>query len=109
MINVSNEFKNLIADDYINFLVNIDITLRNGEVLDTLDSSDIWQGGFKINDGVTQSGQFTVGSCIINKLTVILNNTYDKFSDYDFDGAEITAYLGLNLTHGSIERIHKCV
>ena len=36
MINVSNEFKNLIADDYRNFLVNLDITLRNGEVLDTL-------------------------------------------------------------------------
>lgn len=109
MINVSNEFKNLMAEDNRNFLVYLDIILRNGITLDTLDNSDVWQGGFKINDGVTQSGQFTVGSCIINKLTIILNNIYDKFSAYDFDGAVVTAYLGLELSDGKIEKIRKGV
>lgn len=107
MINVSNEFKNLIAMDNRNFLVRLDITLRDGTVLNTLDDSDLWQGGFKINDGVTQMGQFTVGSCITNKLTVTLNNTYDKFSEYDFDGAVVEAYLGLPMKDGRIEGIPK--
>ena len=107
MINVSNEFKNLIAMDNRNFLVRLDITLRDGTVLNTLDDSDLWQGGFKIHDGVTQMGQFTVGSCITNKLTVTLNNTYDKFSEYDFDGAVVEAYLGLPMKDGRIEGIPK--
>lgn len=109
MINVSNEFKNLMAEDNRDFLVYLDITLKNGTTLDTLTNPDIWQDGFKINDGVTQNGQFTVGSCIINKLTVILNNIYDKFSAYDFDAAVVTAYMGLELSDGRIERIRKGV
>ena len=109
MIRVSNEFKNLIALDNRNFLVFVDLTLRDGTVLDTLKDSDLWQGGFKVNDGVTQMGQFTVGSCIANKLTITLNNTYDKFSEYDFEGAVLAAYLGLPLADGRIERIRKGV
>lgn len=107
MINVSNEFKRLMAEDNRNFLVYLDITLKDGTVLDTLENPDIWEGGFKIDDGVTASGQFTIGSCIINKLTVTLNNIYDKFSAYDFDGAVLTAYLGLKLLDGRIEKIRK--
>lgn len=109
MINVSNEFKQLMSKDKRKFLVYLDIVLKDGTVLDTLNDSDIWDGGFKIDDGVTASGQFTIGSCIINKLTVTLNNIYDKFSTYDFDGAVITAYLGLELPDGKIEKIRKGV
>lgn len=109
MINVSREFKQHMAEDDRKFLVYLDITLRNGTKLDTLDNSDIWEGGFKLDDGVTPSGQFTIGSCIINKLTVTLNNIYDKFSPYDFDGAVVTAYLGLELAPGRIEKIRKGV
>lgn len=98
-----------MADDNRIFLVYLDITLNDGTVLDTLTNADIWDGGFKIDDGVTASGQFTIGSCIINKLTVTLNNIHDKFSAYDFDGAVVTAYLGLALSDGSIEKIRKGV
>lgn len=108
MINVSREFKQHMADDDRNFLVYLDIVLRGGTKLETLNNSDIWEGGFKIDDGVTPSNQFTVGSCIINKLTVTLNNIYDKFSAYDFDGAVVTAYLGLDLG-GRIEKLRKGV
>ena len=107
MINVSREFKQHMAEDDRKFLVYLDITLRNGTKLDTLDNSDIWEGGFKLDDGVTPSGQFTIGSCIINKLTVTLNNIYDKFSTYDFDGAVVEAYLGLRLSEGKVEKIKK--
>lgn len=108
MINVSREFKQHMADDDRNFLVYLDIVLRDGTKLETLNNSAIWEGGFKIDDGVTPRNQFTVGSCIINKLTVTLNNIYDKFSPYDFDGVVVTAYLGLDLG-GRIEKIRKGV
>ncbi len=109
MINVSNEFKYNMANDNRRFLPYLDITLKDGMVLDALDASDIWESGFKVDDGVTASGEFTIGSCIINKLTVTLNNIYDKFSAYDFDRAIVTAYLGMELTDGRVERIRKGV
>lgn len=109
MINVSREFKQLMAEDDRKFLVYLDITLHDGTQLEQLDNSDIWEGGFKIDDGVTPSGQFSVGSCIIGKLTLTLNNIYDKFSAYDFDGAEVTTYMGLELSDGRIEKIRKGV
>lgn len=107
MINVSNEFKDLMTEDDRKFLSYLDIVLADGTKLPTIENDDLWDGGFKIDDGVTASGQFTVGSCIINKLTITINNIYDKFSPYDFDGAVVTAYLGLELSGGRIEKIRK--
>lgn len=109
MINVSNEFKQKMESDKRNFLIYLDITLKDGTKIETLDNSDLWENGLKISDGVTASNQFTVGSCIINKLTVTLNNIYDKFSEYDFDGAVVTVHLGLKLDSGKIEKIRKGV
>lgn len=106
MINVSNEFKDKMTNDDRNFLAYIKITLRDGTVLD-LDNSDLWENSLKISDGVTASGEFTVGSCIVGKLTFTLNNIYDNFSAYDFDRATINLSIGLRLTDGKIEKIPK--
>lgn len=107
MINVSNEFKQHMGVDDRKFLVYLDIVLADGTELPTLTNSDLWEGGFKLDDGVTASGQFTIGSCIMNKLTLTLNNIYDKFSAYNFDRAIVTAYIGLELSSGRIEKIRK--
>lgn len=107
MINVSKQFKAEMNNDNRQFLPYLNITLKDGTVLNNLNGSDIWEGGVKIEEGVTASGEFTIGSCIINKLTVTLNNIYDKFSAYDFDRAIVTAHLGLKLPNGGIEKIRK--
>ena len=109
MISVSDEFKQHMAADNRKFLVFLDFLLMDGTKLPTIENNDLWEGGFKLDDGVTVSGQFTVGSCIINKLTVTLNNIYDKFSPYDFEGASVAAYLGLELSDGRVEKIRKGV
>ena len=49
MINVSKEFKEKIK--YGRFLLYLTITLADGTVLN-LDDSNIWEGGFKIDEGV---------------------------------------------------------
>lgn len=105
MINVSNEFKRYMAEDGRDFLVWLDLKLKNGRVL-KLDNSHLWENTLKINDGVTPSGEFTIGSCISNKLAFTLNNIYDDFSMYDFEGSEVIIYLGLEL-NGKIEKIRK--
>ena len=60
MINVSNEFKQKMESDKRNFLIYLDITLKDGTKIEALDNSDLWENGLKISDGVTASNQFTV-------------------------------------------------
>lgn len=106
MINVSKEFKEKI--EYGRFLLYLTITLADGTVLN-LDDSNIWEGGFKIDEGVTESGEFTIGSCIINKMTVVLHDEDEKLSRQVFDGAQVIPYVGIELDNGSIEKIPKGV
>lgn len=106
MINVSKEFKEKI--EYGRFLLYLTITLADGTVLN-LDDSNIWEGGFKIDEGVTESGEFTIGSCVINKMTVVLHDEDEKLSRQVFDGAQVIPYVGIELDNGSIEKIPKGV
>lgn len=94
MINVSKEFKEKIK--YGRFLLYLIITLADGTVLN-LDDSNIWEGGFKIDEGVTESGAFTIGSCIINKMTVTLYQTEEgtilhKFNTRSATGRVYTGF-----------------
>ena len=106
MINVSKEFKEKI--EYGRFLLYLTITLTDGTVL-KLDDSNIWEGGFKIDEGVTESGEFTIGSCIINKMTVVLHDEDEKLSRQVFDGAQVIPYIGMELDDGNIEKIQRGV
>lgn len=106
MINVSGEFKELIWNGNRNYLTYADIQLSDGTVLN-IDNSHIWDGGFIIDDAVSATNEFQIGSAIINKFKLVLNNIYDDFSDYSFEDAIVTVYIGLELPDGTIEKIRK--
>lgn len=106
MVNASSEFKQMLIDDKRKFLAYVDITLADGTVLH-LNNSHIWEGGFKTEDAVSGSGYFQIGAAIINKLNLSLNNIYDDFFGYNFTGAEVVAYVGLELPDGTIEKLRK--
>ena len=50
--------------------------------------------GFVRDTSTTVDGQFTVGAAVTGKLTLILDNTDDVLSAYDFRGATVVAWLG---------------
>lgn len=105
MRNVSKQFKEVLKDKNRHMLHWADITLTNGTTLN-LDNNDLMQrGGLKIDDATSGSNSFDVGSVIINRLTLTLDNSEDEYSTYDFDGASVVAYLGLKLPDGTTERI----
>lgn len=108
MINVSNEFKRKMSGGQGEFLPFIDITLANGKKLPTFTKNNLINNGLKMTDGVTSSGEFTIGSCIINKADITLDNTDESLSEYDFSGATVTSYIGLQLS-GGMEKIRKGV
>lgn len=108
MINVSSAFKNQLKSGKRNFLSYINVTLSDGNVLE-IDNSKIMQNGLKIEDAVSSSGTFQIGSAIINKATITLNNMYDEYTGVDFEGANVVVNVGLELPDGTIESVKKGV
>lgn len=96
MINTSTEFQKAHLENS-SCVTKATILLKDGTLLE-IDGPQISQGATKIDDGVTGSNKFDVGSAITNKLTLSLNNRYDKFSDYDFTDAVVTVWVGKQLS-----------
>ena len=96
MRNLSSAFKDELNNDNRRYLEWVDITLKDGTVLNLREDS-IWNNGIKVEDAVSSSSEFQIGSAIVNKATVTLNNIYDDFSDYIFDGASISMSVGLTV------------
>ena len=96
MINTSTEFQQAHLKNSV-CSTKATILLKDGTLLQ-IDSPQISQGATKIDDGVTGSNKFEVGSAIANKLTLSLNNRYDEFSDYDFTDAVVTVWVGKQLS-----------
>lgn len=109
MINASSEFKRLnLIENKRNYLEYADITLSDGTVIN-LTNKNFWNGGLSIEDAVSSENSFDIGSAIINKCNLTINNIYDDFTDYIFDDAEVITYIGLELTDGTIEKLRKGV
>lgn len=89
MINVSAAFKAALENDNRNFSGSCTITLASGKSI-PIDDSQLWDNGFVINDSTSSTGGFDIGSAIVQKFTLRLNNMYDDFTEYDFTGAEIS-------------------
>lgn len=107
MINVTPQFRQALYDGNRNYLETVKITLTDGTVLN-LTNEDIWQGSMSFEDAVSSDSDFQIGAAIINKQKLQLNNMYEDFSDYVFEGAEVITNIGLACgTNGAVERIRK--
>lgn len=91
----------------VQYIKYADITLKDGTVLN-LASADLWANGFSFEDSVSGDSSFDIGSTIINVLTLSINNFDGKYSDYDFDGAEVICYVGMEFDDGTTEKIRIC-
>lgn len=105
MINVSNEYSKIIIDSGRKQYGGAVVTLVDGTILN-LDSTNILDNGITIKDGTSSSGNFEIGSAIINELTLKIANFDNEFSLYDFTGAIIRPKIGLQLS-ATIETISK--
>ena len=104
MRNVTSAFKQALANDQREYIEYADFTLENGTTLN-LTNSDFWQNGFSYEDSVAPNNKFQVGSAVINKVNLVINNIYGDFDQYDFFGA--TAIIGVGLEiNGVVERIN---
>nr|DAG54904.1 MAG TPA: Receptor recognition protein, Long tail, Helical sandwich, Tail fiber [Caudoviricetes sp.] len=91
----------------VQYLKYVDITLTDGTALN-LTNSELWSNGFSFDDSVSSDNSFDIGSAIINTFTLSINNFNGEYSDYDFDGAEVVCYIGLELDDGTTEKVRIC-
>lgn len=91
----------------VQYLKYADITLTDGTVLN-LTSANLWQNGLSFEDSVSSDSTFDIGSAIVNVLDLSINNFDGKYSDYNFEGAEVVAYVGLELDNETTEKIRIC-
>lgn len=104
MRNVSSAFKEALKNDQREYIEYADFTLENGTTLN-LTNSDFWQNGFSYEDSVSPNNNFQVGSAVINKVNLIINNIYGDFDEYDFFGAVAIIGVGLEI-NGVVERVN---
>lgn len=91
----------------VQYLKYADITLTDGTVLN-LTSADLWQNGLSFEDSVSSDNSFDIGSAIVNVLDLSINNFNGEYSGYDFEGAEVVTYVGLELDNETTEKIRIC-
>ena len=107
MLNVTPQFRQALYDGNRNYIETVKITLADGTVLN-LTNEDIWQGGMSFEDAVSADSDFQIGAAIINKQTLQINNLYEDYTDYIFEGAEVITNIGLVIDdQGTVERIRK--
>ena len=110
MINVSQAFRDELANDNRNYQCYATITLADDDqTVISVTNDQIWTGGWKFEESTTNQGTFDVGAFVLGKLTLVLNNIYDDYTDYVFEGATVVASIGLVLPDESIEAITKGV
>lgn len=98
MRNLSTEFRRQLYYGNRKYLAYADITLTDGTELN-LTNSEIWSGGFSIEQAVSDDDKFTaLGSVIIGSATVIINNIEETYSEYDFTNATVVLRVGLQLS-----------
>ena len=106
MVNVSAAFKAALEDDNRNFSGSCTIILSSGETV-PIDDSKLWDNGFVVDDSTSGTGSFDIGSAIVQKFTLRLNNIYDDFTNYDFTDAKVSdVRISLNLS-GKQESVSK--
>ncbi len=106
MINTSNEYDNRITENRV-FVLNANVTLADSTVL-SLDDTDIIQGGMEFEDETSGTSSFQIGTAIINKHTLTLQNYDGKFDEYEFTDAVVRPRVGLQLSE-TVESLNKGV
>ena len=103
MLNVSTAFKQKLYNDERAYLNTLQITLKDNTSL-TIDNEHIMSNGVSFEDAVGEDNSFTsLGATVCNSFTAILYNLDDTYSDYVFEGAKCTWYVGLNVPNGNTE------
>ena len=104
MIKTSREYKDSIIENRV-FHAKAAITLADGTVL-SLDDGNIMEGGLSFDEWTSGNGTFDIGSAVIGRCKILIDNMDDAYREHDFTDAAIRPAIGLELAD-SIEWLNK--
>lgn len=99
MLAASNAFKRAMADNST-MLVEARVKLFNNKTVE-LSGDDI--SACSVEQSTSAAGSFNIGSAIIGRLSLTLNNRDGRFDKFDFTDAKILVRAGKQLGGGAIE------
>ena len=109
MINVTNAFREeAFEHDNRNYQYSIRITFHDDSYIDIGNESLLGQGGVIIDEAVSSDDKLGIGTAIVNKLTLVLQNYDGEFDQYDFQKANVVLKIGL-LVNGQLELFQRGV
>lgn len=98
MKQLSNAFIQALNDDGREYLAYATIQLMDGTAFH-LTNEEIWSDGFRYEEAVSDDNSFTaIGSAIMGSATLIINNIYDDYTNYDFSNARVSLSMGITGT-----------
>lgn len=84
----------------------INLTLREDGTSLEYHEDRVLMNGIVRDSSTTVDGKFTVGAAVTGKITVLLDNSDDALSAYDFRNATMVVWIGGILTDGSLEKVN---
>ena len=103
MINTSIDYRRAVEKNR-QFILQDKIIFDNKKSL-TLSMEDVT--AYSINEASSGNGKFEIGAAIVKEYKASLNNMDGKFDGIEFEGADISAKIGLLLQGGSYEYLKK--
>ena len=98
MIPVSTDYRQQLIKGNRNWVIEIPVFLsgNTGSTPDfTLTNEHIWDNGIVLDEAISSDNSFDVGAAIVGSLKVVIDNIHGNFSQYDFYGAKLTLWLGV--------------
>lgn len=105
MLSASSQFVKL-ANQGAQTLFKATLSLGDGTTVN-ISGDDVMANSAAFSESTSSDGSFIVGSAVIGKFDVDLNNFDDRFSEYDFTGAIISPFIGYDLDDGTTEWLAK--
>lgn len=96
MLNVTTKFRNAVAQNS-KVQAKATLALANGATV-YLTGDDFMMSTMTFEQAVSSTSGFDVGGAIVGSCSMQLNNYGGKFDDYDFTGATVTPYVGVDYT-----------
>lgn len=97
MIPTSQEFRKELFEGNRNYVISAYLYTTSGSFLVT--NAEVWERTLFFEDAVSQDDMFDVGTAVINKFTMGLNNIEEQFSGINFKGAIVVPSVGLVLNN----------
>lgn len=105
MLSTSWAYRIKIAQD-TRCLVKATLRLADGTVHE-LTGEEIMGNTVAFSHATSSSGSFDIGAAVIGSFRCTLRNNDSQFDDFDFTGATITPYIGMEFEDGTIEWLLK--